>query len=83
MKVTPDPGVSPSGAQIASLRRLLRLTQAEAAEALYVHRRTWQDWERDVAPMPAVMWEYLMLVAIDADVRTARRKWHRREFPVQ
>lgn len=36
-------------------RNLAGHTQAQAAQLVGVARRTWQDWERGVAPIPAPM----------------------------
>lgn len=44
-----------SPALIRSTREHARHTQEQAALAVGVARRTWQDWERGVAQMPAAM----------------------------
>lgn len=42
-----------TGDDLAELRLRLRRTQAEMAEMLKVHRRTYENWEYGVSPVPA------------------------------
>ena len=47
----------PSPADIRSSRLSLGLTQAQAGELVGAARRTWQNWELGVVPMPSAKWE--------------------------
>jgi DNA-binding transcriptional regulator YiaG len=53
----------PTPAMIATTRHQSSHTQAQAAAAVGVAVRTWQDWERGANTMPlAAWWLYLLRV---------------------
>jgi len=54
------------GNEPARSRERVGHTQAEAAETIGVARRTWQDWETGVTPMPnALLRLYRHLVGLE------------------
>lgn len=52
---------NPTPQQIRDARRNAGHTQAEAADFMKCARRTWQDWERRVSPMPINTWELYLI----------------------
>lgn len=60
-------GQSPDPATVRALRLRFDLTQEQAAEIVFVSRRTWQDWERGIADMHAGLWELFK-------IKTGRRE---------
>ncbi len=55
--------MTPTPQDIAAARATARLTQAEAAATIAVAPRTWQDWERGVARMPAGLYRLFLHTA--------------------
>lgn len=49
---------NPDPAEIRQVRQSNNLTQDQAANLTLVSRRTWQDWERGIAPMHPAFWDY-------------------------
>jgi DNA-binding transcriptional regulator YiaG len=47
----------PSPDAVRAARKSLGMTQTNAAAVVYKKLRTWQDWEKGVAPMDAALWE--------------------------
>lgn len=52
---------SPTANQIKVMRARSNLVQREACQVVYVHWRTWSDWERGVAKMPGAAWELFLI----------------------
>lgn len=48
---------APGSHEVVNLRKSEGLTQAEAAELIYVSKRCWQYWEGGVRPMHPAFWE--------------------------
>jgi len=53
----------PNPAQIRSCRKVIGLTQAQAAELISVDRVTWAKWETGKRPMPLHTWRYWLHLA--------------------
>lgn len=51
----------PSHTDIREARLCAGLTQAEAGKLVGGSRRTWQNWEADIVPMPMAKWELFNL----------------------
>lgn len=63
------PHGSPSGDLMRRARRLVHLTQREAATLLATPQRHWGDWESGRARMPALKWAlFLRLAKLPADL---------------
>jgi len=54
-------GEVPTSEQVKERRAAANMTQVEAAASVYVHWRTWQQWEAGKSAMPAGLWELYRL----------------------
>jgi DNA-binding XRE family transcriptional regulator len=61
----------PTADEIRAWREARSLTTKEAADRVYVSRRTWQAWEKGTNIMPAGLWELAQLKDQGAPVGTA------------
>ena len=51
----------PSKEQVRSARDAAGLTQAQAAEIVYVTSHAWHYWEKGKRAMPAGLWELFLI----------------------
>lgn len=51
----------PTPTEILAARKAAGLTQAQAGALIYCARRTWQDRERGISPMPLADWELFLI----------------------
>lgn len=54
---------SPAPQLIKNMRKMLGLTQREAAESVHVTVRAWQHWEEGKRHMPPAAWELALIKA--------------------
>lgn len=60
-------GPHPTGAEIRHMRERAGHTQSQAAAAIQVALRTWQDYEGEKRKMPPGLWTYYCLQVLFPD----------------